>query len=1107
MFTRLNVTTAFLGRRICIKRLVAESMSEVRRSTRIRDKSSRTDAEDEDADSLGLVHADDRIDLGSESEEDDDEDANERDDEDYQDTAIKKRKRSASEAGTDSRRGAKKSRLPSASRGSKRSREAFQQLQQGFEPTQLFQALAESEDISVEETANEWLDLYSESRERALQEFINFILNSCGSLVQVQEHDVTSNETANETVAEIQLMFQKQGLHENHLRMSKTNKKRAKFKPLYQNFTEFMHKVMELSNERGLLYEESPRESGESNSLILDILTWLSSFSVSKLRCLRHAATLCMYSFQDYLTESSVILENNYLVKLRRQLSMEQKKKRANKKTAEKLESTIAEIQETKSAVENSIDNIIKLAFVHRFKDVDEAIRADSISHLATWLENYPEYFMKVTFLKYFGWLLSDSSAMVRLQVMKVLSEVVKFDIRRSKHKVGSSALRQFFERFKQRILEICIKDVDMQVRLTAIQVLTQINSFGYLEDTEISKISSLIFDYQEINIASSAKHAKFLASVAKFFATVQKDKIDQALEAHSFPRKLRGLEPEDVVRVGFFMRSLITSLSAYLKYSQDDTSVQERTHLLFQASEFLQPFFGDSISSMCKLLLYDGDLSEFAEISENDDSNEKLLLLPGDENSTIQFMIVLNGLCHGGVNNKSAKKSDVISAVLPHLEQLFATLPLHSAVITHHLFGIYMLFSFEDWGSAGLEGDFQKITEVIVKNFDRMQFSNDKDDIKRLSYAKLLQFHQQLDLPNLNEVWKDQVGHVRIPLQVFLETRGDDFEGQGLNELYRTVFESYVNKLVLLGKVVPLDFSKELMQLFFSKVVGKLPQALEFLEMETLKSVDFKFVALVVLWNLQRWYEILQNTSDASPISRGVLDMVIAMVKELSAILVTLATTQSSTLQARLHVEWKICDALADILTAFKMFELNLPEKDYEWKHVVSREYAVAVKRDLAEVFLEVFLYLEGLWAKELDVQLDRFENEDVDLNNISDHTFEGAEQELLVYVVKLKSLLKLGLIEDPALEKRISLNKSILGQDFQSIIDEDAFSTEPGPKRSLASANHERQIFENRELNSPEELDPIQESSDPPEVPPLADPHTAQEDTEPHGYSSEFL
>ncbi|CEP60625.1 cohesin subunit IRR1 LALA0_S01e15258g [Lachancea lanzarotensis] len=1063
-------------------------MADIRRSTRIRDKSSKTDDDEDHEDSTGLVLMDEDVDLaigstdGSESDED-----SRGTDEEYEEPASKKRKRVPSEKTdrTGAPRGTKRAKAPNVGRdkNSKKSRNAFLERQQGFEATELFQIMAHSEDFSVEELANEWLELYSENRNKALQNFINFLLNCCGSLVQVQEHDIVSNETANETVAEIQLQFQQQELHESHLLMSKNNKRRAKCKPLYENFLEFTHKLLELAHERGLLAEnsgESDERQPTGQSLILDLLTWLSSLAVSKIRCLRHVATLCMYNFQDYLTALSVSLENDYLVKLRRQLAMEQKKKRANPKTAEKLESTIVEIQDTKSVVANCIDNTIKLSFIHRFKDVDEAIRTDSVIHLAIWLENYPEYFMKVTFLKYFGWLLSDLSPAVRLQVVKVILEIVKFDNKRKKHKVGSTALRQFFERFKQRIVEIALKDVDTQVRIAAIQVLTQINSLGYLEDSEVSKISSMIFNGRKIDASSAARDAKLLASVAKFFAAVQNDKLEILLESHSFPNKSSSLRPQDIIETGFFIKSLLDSFSSYLNEREEDIPFQNRPDLLFQAAEFLEPYFGQLTTSLCEILVYDACFDGFDNV-EDAETGEKVLLLPCDENSITQYVIVLGGLCHGG-GKKNSKKSETTMAAMSYLPKLFSTLPLHSSVVMQQVFKIYTLFTFEEWVAAHQESEFQKVTDVIVKTFDRMQLSKEKDDITRSSFADVMQFHKDLGLPQVIDGWKNQLEQLRASFQVFLQTKADGYNGEGINNLLLAAHETYLNKLVLLGKILQLDISSELMNEYFGKIVNRVPKSLELLRHDTIKAIDFRFVTLAVTWNLQRWFEILQNGTDATPFSSSPLQTALVVIEQLSTNLVALSSSEVENIRDCLNIIFKLCDVLFDCLTAFKMFELNIPNKDYEWQRAIDHDYHLVIHPQMPQIFLDAFLYLEGLRAKELGVQLDRFDDEDVNLNDIVDDNVDDVEQELNLFAVKLKSLLTLGLLDDTRIESRIALNKGVLGPNFESIANDTAFTANQAPKRHLVSANHEHQIFDDQHDRDKSRNHPALTSSIPP-------------------------
>jgi hypothetical protein len=56
--------------------------------------------------------------------------------------------------------------------------------------------------------------------------------------------------------------------------------------------------------------------------------------------------------------------------------------------------------------------------FVHRYRDSAPAIRCDTLAAFGAWLASDPEHFLQNSYLKYVGWMLSDSDApAVRLQV------------------------------------------------------------------------------------------------------------------------------------------------------------------------------------------------------------------------------------------------------------------------------------------------------------------------------------------------------------------------------------------------------------------------------------------------------------------------------------------------------------------------------------------------------------------------------------------------------------------------------------------------------------------------------------------------------------------
>ncbi|AET39415.1 cohesin subunit IRR1 Ecym_4355 [Eremothecium cymbalariae DBVPG len=1103
-------------------------MPTVRRSKRIRQKLRHEGEEDGGAESqmqsreVSVVQTDEHTNLVDVqrvlSEEETDVEQDHESDEDYQDGRSRpksqnKRPRSG-ESGDSKGRSKKRARtirstnpakIVGIGTGTKKEQDQYLSMLQDFEPTRLFHIFSTSEDVSVEEVASDWLDQYKEHRSRALKEFVNFLLNCTGSLVQVAEHDVVNNDSSNETIGEIQMLFRDQKIHEFHLYMSKMQKKRSKYKPLYENFVEFMSKVIELANDKDMMYVEKTEEAqdGETNivietgPLMLDLLTWLSSMSVCKIRCLRYISTLCMYIFQDQLTDLMVNLDTQVLFKLRKQLAMEQKKKKQNKKTIHKLESTIADVEGTKTVIESNIDNIVKLCFVHRFKDVDECIRSESILHLAQWLENYPEYFFKATYLKYFGWLLSDSSHVVRLQVLKTLSQLVRFS--NEKNMTDNSSLRQFFERFKQRILEIALKDIELQVRLASVQVLALINGFGYLEDSEILSITSLIFHEHQVKVSSSAKNAKFLSAVSKFFSNVEKEQQIDFLDKHRAADSMGDIQVGHIVEAGVLMRFLIKSLSVHLRaQGQQQVKTERNVHLLFQAAEFLQPYFINTIEPLCQLLTYEGSFSDFDVLNRkytsnygSDDEEEEeeeegtRLLLPEDENSIIQYVTVLSGFCHGAMNlRQNQSKGGAIEVILTYLLDLFANLNLDSDVILNQLVSIFKLFRYEDWISHGQEASFRRIFEILIKNFDNSSIETDIKNPRQDAFINLLSYTQKLSLADIDGLWKNKLISIKISLAKYLKQLNLDNNDEA-NDKIQVLHTMYLNKLVLLGKHFRLEFDQEFLELLFTNYINKLSQVLLSLTPDTLVKVNFKALTQMVTWNLQTWYQIFEENITPSSVSRPMLESNKFIIDQLSIILITLHR-EDGDLSNKLQVEYSINTSLLNIIIAVKMFTLNLSDKESEWKRVIKREYPIYL--DSPEAILQVFLYLEAMYANKLDISLERGDEEDVDFNDVMPPNDEmGAkdlERNLCAYVIKLKSLFKLDMLTDTHIEERIKLNANVLGTLYQSIIDETIFR-EQDPSKAIkklvsnpaTSVNASSQPQEQTQIQ--EELEPIEEFS----------------------------
>ena len=999
-----------------------------------------------------------------------------------------------------------------------------------MEHTELFEALSESDDISIDEYLRGWLENYETNRDLLLQEFINFLLDCCGALVHVEQHDIHNNDSASDTITEIQLLFEKQKVHEFHLMTSKTNKRTSSYPNLYNNFVEFMSRFLDIANDMQLLYVESQEDSDEliMGPLVIDILTWLSALSIASVRCFRYIATLSLYLFQDFLTDHIVDLEKNYLAKFTKQLTLEKRKKRQNKTVISKLEDNIEEIQNSKIITENIIENIVKICFVHRFKDVDEIIRSESVLHLSTWIKNYPEYFMKVTYLKYFGWLLSDTSNIVRSQVLKVLPSIITFN---SSKKTDNSAVRQFFERFRQRILDIALKDIDLEVRLYATNILTEIVSFGYLEDDEILAISSLIFNENDVKVSSHSKNSRFLNAVSKFLAKVTNEvcidflKNNESLDKNKAPIKLSNL-----VKVGIIMRFISNSFLFYARDSNDSGQL-DKHHLIYQASEFLSPYFSNEIVIICKLLsddnTYEPTFNMIEQISkdnkrtqyeteENDDTGITMFnttpLLPTNNNNVILYLTVLNGLCHGASSAKNQQKADVIKSVLPHLLKLFKNLPVHSPDVLPPLLNIFNLFTFEDWIQSENETVVLEITQIIIKIVDECVLpSCDQANTYYKVLSNTVEHIEGFKKRELDEVWLNEISHIKLQLtKFFSENTGKTTDVKQFNEFISTVYCTYINKLVLIGKVYPVELSHDLLVSLFDKVFSKFLQYYKQFDTQIIPQISFKLPVILISWQIYKWAEISKkslllsnkesiddnesnnnhrDTASQSSIIET-LNTMSAILDQLYSILIALRLDNSVNVHDLFKVKWEVSNAIIDIFVAVKCFELQLPEANQEWKILIADKFPTYLPEDTQKQLMDTFLYLESLYANENGIQLERINDENVILNDIHDSPyFKETEKELLVYLLKLKGLLKLGSINN-AMVTRLKLNEKEFNPLYQSILNDEIFENglsndvRTGPSHATLARGDDSvdEIpLHSESRATTTELDPLEESSVP--------------------------
>lgn len=218
-----------------------------------------------------------------------------------------------------------------------------------------------------------------------------------------------------------------------------------------------------------------------------------------------------------------------------RQREGERKRKAVNKSAAVRekdLDGKAAEVRKRRTILAEYLKEIVdgcvpslfflsspftpfSSVFVHRYRDLDPNIRAECVKAMGSWFTHYPAHFLDGSYLRYVGWVLSDSSTPVRLEAVRALAVVYA-----QSEYLGS--LTHFTQRFKPRLLEMAAGDTELNVRTSVIGVLSAIDSNALLEDEERERMCLLLFDAE----------ARVRKAVAGFVAGVWQEVAEERLSA-----------------------------------------------------------------------------------------------------------------------------------------------------------------------------------------------------------------------------------------------------------------------------------------------------------------------------------------------------------------------------------------------------------------------------------------------------------------------------------------------------------------------------------------------------------------------------------------------
>jgi cohesin complex subunit SA-1/2 len=362
---------------------------------------------------------------------------------------------------------------------------------------------------SGEEAAAEWLKLLEQDSVTAIRDLVNFILKCTGCDSKVDNFDIEDVDNATSKVGELLEDFQHSGVVEYPL-ISKL-KQHVGFQSVLVEFIKALIKALDRAS---ILYEDP--------AVFENIQVWVATMSSATFIPCRHTATVISLAMSTALCEIAHSLQQR-LATVRAQIETERKKKAVNKGRLKGLEDDVIDNEKKLTTIDECLKDAFDTVFVHRYRDVNERLRVECVTALGNWIVLYRKMFLEGQYLRYLGWVLSDTYPQTRGEVLKQLKTLFK-------SQKNIAALRAFTERFRPRIVEIGQRDTDQGVRAEAIELLDRLRNAELLEPTDIDTIGQLIFD-SEFRVRKSVA-SFFVSNIEDSFKSVIEDMDEEQLSA-----------------------------------------------------------------------------------------------------------------------------------------------------------------------------------------------------------------------------------------------------------------------------------------------------------------------------------------------------------------------------------------------------------------------------------------------------------------------------------------------------------------------------------------------------------------------------------------------
>lgn len=342
---------------------------------------------------------------------------------------------------------------------------------------------------SPEDAASSWLKSAQKDSVAAIRDLINFVLQCIGCDSKIESQDIEDLDSVPTRLGDVLQEYEQQKPPDYPL-----ISKQKQYTKYQEGLEEFFKAIIKALHASSVFYDQP--------EIYDNIHVWIATMSGASYKSFRHTATIISLSMSTALCEVAKELQET-MATLKSQADAEGKKKSVNKARVKTIEASQRAAEKKLEAVDTQLRDAFDTVYVHRYRDVEERIRAPCVAALGNWIVLYRKMFLEGQFLRYLGWVLNDTSSPTRLEDVKQLKILFK-------NKKNVAALRAFTDRFRPRLVEMGARDADVSVRVEAIELLDRLRDAELLEPEDIDTVGRLIFDSEP----------RIRKAVAKFFVS-----------------------------------------------------------------------------------------------------------------------------------------------------------------------------------------------------------------------------------------------------------------------------------------------------------------------------------------------------------------------------------------------------------------------------------------------------------------------------------------------------------------------------------------------------------------------------------------------------------